>query len=307
MMLSAAAVASPRPAAAPSPVERTVFPQVDVNEFRDSFNVRPFTMRHSLADHPLFRLDRLVELSRRLPESSVEYNQGDIAVGYGRKDGPRNGLSIEETISRIETCNSWMVLKNVERDREFKRLLDDCLDELRPLSEESSPGMFLRMGFVFVSSPNSMTPFHIDPENNFLLQIRGTKRVAMFDQHDRTLASQEDLEILFAGGHRNLEWRDEFDQKAKFFDLKPGEALHFPVHAPHYVKNGGEPSVSFSITFQTAASDRRRSVHWVNRKLRRIGVKPAMPGVSRFADRWKFGLYAGLRACKKVVIGARKS
>src|SRR3712207_1934454 len=110
MILSAAAVAPPRSTAAESPSPRSVFPQVDPAEFRDSFNVRPFTLKHSLADHPLFRLERLVELSRRLPESSVEYNQGDVPVGYGRKDGPRNGLSIEETIRRIQTCNSWMVL-----------------------------------------------------------------------------------------------------------------------------------------------------------------------------------------------------
>ena len=32
-----------------------------------------------------------------------------------------------------------------------------------------------REAFLFLSAPNSVTPVHIDPEHNFLLQIRGQK------------------------------------------------------------------------------------------------------------------------------------
>ena len=33
----------------------------------------------------------------------------------------------------------------------------------------------MREAFIFISSPNTVTPYHMDPEYNFLLQIRGTK------------------------------------------------------------------------------------------------------------------------------------
>ena len=42
-------------------------------------------------------------------------------------------------------------------------------------------------GFIFVSSPGSVTPYHIDPERNFLLQVRGNKTMHMFDGSDRSL------------------------------------------------------------------------------------------------------------------------
>jgi len=292
------------PPVSSAPVPTVVFPEVDAREFAAGFNHHPFVLRHTLAGHPSFTLERLVELGARLPKASVEYNLGDIPVGYGRQDGPGNGLSVAETIARIEECRSWMVLKNVEQDAEFKALLDKCLDELQPFAEELAPGMFLRMGFIFISSPGSMTPYHIDPENNFLMQIRGTKRVALFDPTDRALASQRDLERLFSGGHRNLDWQPAFEEKAMWFDLAPGEALHFPVHAPHFVKNGDAPSISFSITFQTNDSNRRRGIHWVNERLRRVGVgRPAMPGDSAFADSWKYGVYSTLRGAKRLLKG----
>jgi cytochrome P450 len=39
-------------------------------------------------------------------------------------------------------------------------------------SEPLAPGMCQREGFIFISSPGAVTPFHLDPEHNFLLQIK---------------------------------------------------------------------------------------------------------------------------------------
>ena len=45
--------------------------------------------------------------------------------------------------------------------------------------------MFRREGFIFISSPGSITPFHMDPEYNFLLQIRGEKQISIWGGKDR--------------------------------------------------------------------------------------------------------------------------
>src|SRR5215813_12392743 len=103
---------------------------LDANEFRRHFNRQPFLIGHHLAGHALFELPRLLELAARLPEACVAYNAGNISVAEGLYRGPRNGLSVEETIRRIEDCRSWMVLKHVEADPEYHALLDDCLDEV---------------------------------------------------------------------------------------------------------------------------------------------------------------------------------
>jgi len=272
----------------------------DARAFQERFNRRPFKIGHHLADHPLFELPRLVELSRQLPESRVEYASGKVSVDHGSKEAPRTGLSPEETIRQIEECQSWMVLKNVEMVDEYRELLDACLNQIGLLSEEVAPGMYLREGFIFVTSPDSVTPYHTDPENNFLLQIRGPKYVYQWDPTDRTVQSEEDLENLFSGGPRNLEYKEAYAARGEKFELLPGDGLHFPVAAPHWVQNGPEVSISFSITFRTDVSARQESLHRLNRHLRRLGMTPTPFGQSSFRDGLKYSLVRGARGLKRL-------
>jgi hypothetical protein len=274
--------------------------EIDSSLFRARFNQRPFKIKHNLVDHPLFALPRLVELAQRLPESRVEYNSGNLPVSQDPTSTPRTGLSIEETIRRIEECRSWLVLKNVELDGEYRELLDACLDAIEVHTRPHWPGMCLREGFVFISSPGSVTPFHIDPENNFLLQIRGTKQVELFDATDRNVVPEKDLEAFFSGAHRNLVYKDEFKSRGELFNLIPGEGLHFPVAAPHWVKNGPAVSISFSITFQTEDSRRRHALHRLNAQLRRWGLTPSPFGVSPSRDALKYQVVKAVRAAKQL-------
>jgi hypothetical protein len=100
---------------------------IDQAQFQSSFPEKPFIIQHSLNNHPLFDLGRLIELSKALPAEQVEYNSGKVPISLDPGKTPRTGLSIEETIRRIEECQSWMALKNVEIDSEYSKLLDDCL------------------------------------------------------------------------------------------------------------------------------------------------------------------------------------
>jgi hypothetical protein len=248
------------------------------------FGKAPFLVRHGLARHELFSLPRLVELSQRLPASQVEYNAGEVPVGLDPARTPRNGLSPEETIRRIEECRSWLVLKNVEDDPEYRLLLDDCLAEVGAASPRLTAGMCDPHAFIFVSSPGAVTPYHMDPEENFLLQIRGTKTMSVFDSADRAVLSEPELERFFSGAHRNLVYRDDYQPKAQLFDLTPDLALHVPFASPHWVQNGPAVSISFSITFNTRASMRAMHAHNVNGRLRRWGLQPAPVGRSALRD-----------------------
>src|SRR5690348_6424460 len=107
--------------------------RLDADRFHADFGKCPFTVGHRLADHPLFSLPRLIELSRALPARQVEYNAGNLAVHQDPRQTPGNALSVEETIARIESCQSWMVLKNVEADPEYRDLLHACLAEVAAL------------------------------------------------------------------------------------------------------------------------------------------------------------------------------
>lgn len=295
-------VALPRP---DTQCERRLL-QIDPDVFQTSFDRRPFAIEHNLVTHPLFKLPSLIELSRRLPESNIRYNRGDIPAGQQIYTAPKTDLSIEETIRQIEQCRSWMVIRFVEQDPIYRDLLDQCLDEILPLSDSITPGMFKREGFIFITSPGSVTPFHADPEHNFLLQIRGTKTASLFDVSDRTIVSEEALESYLSGEPFKGEFKDEYQQKAFVFDLNPGEGLHFPQNWPHWVKNGDEVSISFSITFRSAKSERTGIVYSVNHALRRRGFNPTPYGKSPLRDAAKFHAFRAARRAKKLLRMSRE-
>ncbi len=274
---------------------------LDPETFAGEFNRRPFMIGHRLSDHPMLQLENLVELCQRLPAGNVEYNAGNLPVTQDPKLTPRNGLSPAETIQRIAENKSWLVLKNVELDPAYSNLLDQCLDEMQVYTDPIAPGMRMRQGFIFISSPGSVTPYHIDPENNFLLQVRGSKTVHMFDPYDRAVLPEETIEAFFQGSHRNLKMDEALLDRGEWFDLQPGSGLHFPVVAPHWVQNGPEVSISFSITFQTDDSARRQSLHRMNSWLRKRGMTPTDVGSSRFIDVSKYSLVRAGRTIKKLM------
>lgn len=286
--------------AAPGPVGANLL-EIDPGEFRDGFDRRPFLIGHHLCDHPLFALPRLLELARSLPAKNVEYNAGKLPVTCDPKLTPLNGLSIGETVRRIAECKSWMVLKYVEADPDYRDLLLRCLAEVKVHSEPLRPGMDMPQAFIFLSSPGSVTPYHMDPEHNFLLQVRGSKIVHLFDPRDPEILTQEELERFYRGAHRNMVLREENRKKAWVYDLKPGHGLHFPVTAPHWVRNGSEVSVSFSITFRTPDLEQRSILHSVNGYLRERGFQPAPVGRHPWRDRIKSNAYRVLRKVRKLL------
>ena len=264
---------------------------IDAEHFRANFAQKPHLVAHRLVGHPLFQLPRLMELARRLPEKHVEYNSGNIGITTDWDKTPRTGLSIEESIRRVEECCSWMFLKRVEQDPEYKALLDQVLDDVQAHSEAVDPGMYDRAAAIFISSPNAVTPYHMDQEHNYLSQIRGHKTIKVYP--GREVLTQDELEnhVSRKSYDRNLKFRDEFEAKATVFDLQPGYALYFPPFDPHYVVNSNEVSVSFSCGFFTPRQDRRWGIHRVNRRLRNWGLTPTPYGESPTRDAVKCGLY----------------
>jgi hypothetical protein len=264
-------------------------------DFREQFDRVPFLIEHNLADHPLLQLPRLIELASALPAESVEYNAGDIPVNQDPALTPHTGLAVDETLRRIEECNSWMVLKYVGQQPEYRQLLDSCLDQIQPVVDDICPGMTERKAFIFVSSPGAVTPYHVDFEYNFLLQVRGDKDITVFDAFDRSLLSEVQRERFVSGAPRNLVFRDQFADKGTTFHLKPGIGVHVPLTSPHWVKVGPSVSISFSITFQSRVSDKRIGAHSTNALLRRLGMSPVEVGQSEMRDTMKYTAHRILR------------
>jgi Cupin superfamily protein len=256
---------------------------IDKERFADSFGRSPIGVSHDLGDHELLTVESIAGLAERLPEARVEHNYADLPK-VASDDQIRRSEDPVGTIAReIDSNGCWMVLKNIELDGAYKRLLDECLDQVEPLVADREGGMNKREGFIFLSAPGSMTPSHTDPEHNFLLQVRGSKAMNVGEFPD-TETAQLALEQALGGGGRNVDWEPK---DPRLFDLHPGEGVYVPPHAPHWVKNGDSVSVSLSITFGTPASEQAIRVHSLNARIRRLGLSPKPPGERPGLDRRK--------------------
>jgi hypothetical protein len=237
----------------------------------------PHILRHNLTSHPLLEIEALASLAEKLPITSVEYNRGDLPIGVDGKPGS-NGLTIAETIRRVAEAQSWAVLKNIEQVPAYRDLLLGLLEEIRPEIEAATGAMLTPQGFIFVSSPNSVTPYHFDPEHNVLLQIAGHKVMTQFPAGDTRFVPDEAHETYHSGGPRELRWDEAMLEHGTRFPLSPGEALFVPVMAPHFVQNGPAPSVSLSITWRSEWSYRESDARIFNAILRERGLSPKAPG-----------------------------
>jgi cupin superfamily protein len=271
--------------------------RIDETAFRRGFQQRGFLIEHSLADHPLLGLEALTELARRWPRASIECNVGHVPVAPDPARPITLDVPAHEVLQTIAERPSWVALKNLEADPAYRALTDRLLDEVRGLSEAASPGMCTREAFVFVSSAGSVTPFHMDPEHNFLLQIRGSKTIA---QYDPLVLSEQEIERFYMDGQRSLKYREELDIAARRYELRAGSGLYFPVTTPHWVKVGSEPSISLSITFRTEESNRREHVYRMNAHLRRFGLRPTPYGRSRWRDALKEAAFVGARSIHRL-------
>lgn len=277
------------------------FDQDALAAFAALYPDRPGKIAHALAGHPLLTLDSLVALAERMAPGTVEYNRADLPIGIDPEAVPGNGLSAADTIRSIEENGSWMVLKFVEQDALYKILLEEALAELVPVVDRATGPMLKQEGFIFVSSPDAVTPFHFDPEHNILLQIRGEKVMTVFPARDEEIVAGRLHEQFHMGGHRNLPWRDEIAPKGEAFRLVAGEGIHVPVKAPHWVRNGPGLSISFSITWRSRWSYQEADARGLNHVLRAWGLDPAAPRAFPHHNDAKSVAYRLLRRAKSIV------
>ena len=159
----------------------------DNGSLQHDFPARPFAIRHKLSGHPLLTLPRIAQLASELPRDLIEYNSGQVAISQDPDAMPHLDLDPVEVVRRIETAGAWMVLKRVENAPEYRALLEDTLLSVaraRGFKSLRDAGFEQVEGFLFVSSPNSTTPFHLDSEDNFFVHIHGEKVFTVFDNTD---------------------------------------------------------------------------------------------------------------------------
>jgi hypothetical protein len=283
----------------------------------DKLDKTPFQFEHKLMGHPALELSNLAQVLPALGER-VMYSKGMAQLGanFDRAHiDHQNGLSIEETIDQILTTQSYVAVRGPENHASFKDLHRSMCDDIARLMKRNGSGTLPTDAemWLFIASPNAVTPFHFDRFSNFLLQFRGSKQVAVFEPWNDEVIAPTQYEAYTARSDRQMHWDDRMDRHAHKFNFQAGQAIHIPFLGGHYVKNGPEDvSISMAIFYHTDVTRRFRQALIINdllrRRLSRFGLAPSAVNSAGSMDGLKSGLYPivkGIANLKGRLTGAK--
>ena len=285
-----------------SPAHHEIF-QVPAAEFQQHFNRSPFVFEHSLAGHPAFTMDRLEALlEMTVPHPELLYwDAGDKRIDQRWNDKPGRDFSAQEAFRRIRENGAWIILFSAERDPEIAQILEQSMQQVQRLSGYNLfDDVKIRNAYIFITSPHRITTYHIDFQCGFLLQLHGDKTIHVFDQNDRDLLTEEELERFWTKDTNAAVYKPELQNRATTVLLKPGIGVHVPVNAPHWLQNGDDISVSLSLNFQFK-NTKLANIYRTNFYLRKLGLHPTPPGRSWILDRTKaYGMNIPVEGMKLV-------
>ncbi len=260
-----------------------------------------FVCGHKLMGRPALSLESLCRVLPRLPPGQVMYATRRLATEDNfEKTFKQRPLdrSVAETIETIRESDSYIMVNSPQVDESFADIYQDLIHDVQALMWERGVGdkAISPKLYLFIASPNSVTPFHIDRYSTFLMQFRGSKWVTVSDPWDERVVTSPDRENYVSYVSTQLPWTPEKDGVSTRYWFEPGQALHIPFVAGHHVHNGPDDvSISMSIIFNTPQTvDWRDALNFNQRArkvLRRVGLGPGPVGVNPERDATKAKLW----------------
>jgi hypothetical protein len=281
----------------------------DPNAAKEKFNRQSFEVSHRLSSYPLFQLPKLLELAERTAKSrpnDLYFDMGKVRTGQRWDQIPEAKFSAFEAMQQLESSEAWFIFKHTQRDPEYKELFDRGLIEIKEIAGDGVGSLIRQQDIIiFVTSPKRVTPYHMDRECNFLLQIKGTKTIHVFDRDDRDILPDEEIERFWAVDNNAPVFRPEYQDRAVSYKMMPGNGVHIPVNFPHWVQNDDNISVSLSVNFQFLDSV-RANVYRSNYYLRKFGLNPSRPGLHNTRDAAKSFAMTCALAARRLIRGEHR-
>jgi hypothetical protein len=254
-------------------------------------------------------LAAVADLADRLPRQSVIADSAAQPLLSPQSGPPRGALERPGDVIRdLQNANAWLTLLNVEDDPGMAELMNTYLDQLASgMSDKRGKRVKLRkrVAFVFVSSPNSVTPVHFDIEHSLLMQVSGRKTVSI-GRWASDAARRHEFNRYWDDSHGRIETLQPEEAE---YTMTPGRAVYIPPGTPHWVHNGPDISLSMTLTYFTAATVRENRVEDFNAHLRRRHLKPRDPGRSApvdIAKSYAMGAWAMGRRLRSAAVGTRQ-
>ena len=252
--------------------------------FDDAFPRRALGFTHDLHLDDRLTLAAVADLADRLPRRSVIADTAAQPLLVPQGGPPRGALQRPGDVIRdLQDANAWLTLLRVEDDPGMAEIMNAQLDRLAAgimAKQGKRVKMRKRVAFVFVSSPNSVTPVHFDIEHSLLMQVSGCKTVSI-GRWESDAARRHEFNRYWDGSHGRIE---TLQAEEGAYTMTPGQAVYIPPGTPHWVHNGPDISLSVTLTYFTAATVRENRVEDFNAHLRRRHLKPREPGHSATVD-----------------------
>jgi hypothetical protein len=278
--------------------------------FDDAFPRRSVGFIHDLHLDERLTLASVADLADRLPRRSVIADTAAQPLLVPQGGPPRGALERPGDVIRdLRNANAWLTLLNVEEDPGMAELMNTQLDQLESgmiARQGTKKGkMHRRVAFVFVSSPNSVTPVHYDIEHSLLMQVSGQKTVSI-GRFQSDAVRRREFDRYWDGSHGRIE---NLPPEVAAYTLTPGQAVYIPPGTPHWVHNGPDISLSVTLTYFTAATIRENRIEDFNSHLRRRRLNPREPGRSAVVDTAKvcaMGVWAVGRRLRSAAVGTKQ-
>jgi len=278
--------------------------EFDPDEFARNYNRQPFLLKHRLTEHPLFKLQPLIRLCYRLPSPQVHCRAAVVpenAEFDSSLERFNDGMTLDAAIKGLEHGQAYIAIYNPEFDDQYRDAIEEFIGEIALRADPLERGLNWYSTYIFLSTQHAVTPYHMDREMNFLLQIEGAKTVRLWDPMDEEVMTSAQRDMLLSSlGEPRPPYNSAIERKAMVFRLEPGAGVHHPYIAPHLVHTNSELSISLAITFRTNQSDIWRDAHCMNQHLRKLGLHPSAVHQSGWLDTVKALSIRTLRRVKRI-------
>ncbi|MDP1914585.1 cupin-like domain-containing protein [Brevundimonas sp.] len=234
---------------------------------------------HTLVEQGFASDEALAAVLHRYPAELFDINlydyddEGQVSL----RTGARGKLDGAELLAAIQQGRLWVNLRSVETG--WPELWTAAMAEFGKV-QRAYPGLraVKNAGQLILSSPKARVPYHFDAAGVVLFHMRGRKRIFVYPGDEAHLTEVDMEQVVSRQTTEELPYARAFEADAQVMDLEPGQALTWPIYAPHRVENLDRFCVSLSMDFQTWPSRFRNGALFTNAVLRSRG------GTPRFTD-----------------------
>lgn len=217
------------------------------------FRHKTITFGHDLNETGLFTDEALLELLRAHPHDQLDVctmtKNPDPAYPNEFLTGDFRDVAAEDLLAAAKSGRVFINLrKAMNIHPEYKAVLDKMFGGL---SDKTGFEGFKPKGGILISSPISQTPYHFDKTETILWHVRGQKRIYIYPMTSQFISDPDYEFAAISERIDDLPYDVSYDAAATAYDLEPGQAIAWPLNAPHRVDNS-----SFCVSVTTEYSTR---------------------------------------------------